>query len=334
MHLSTAIERFIDWKTSEGFSVGTIKNNRHYLYRIVEILGDIEVSEFDSREFDRVISQEFKRGLAPGTLNNLTCAVKVFTTWAHQRGVMQPTQWPAGGRRYRSDPPKERFMMSLSTFPRLLDAAVIPRDRALIALAIYTMARKMEICELRVKDVNLESGTVYVRIFKTQTDDRMPISKELDRELRRWFTAYQQECGPLDPEWYLIPARTPTVQTPPGLNSYSLVPTRLCSTPTQILYRSLDEIGIPRTRYQDGLHMLRRSSARVLYDELVAGGYDGAMRQVQTWLHHSSIQTTERYLGLTVDRDTRDKQVRGNLMFPSLGGVVELEAYRGDRNHS
>ena len=269
----------------------------------------------------------------------MTAAVRNFTKWAHQRGVMDRLQDPAAGRRHRPDPPKEnRMMLPVSTFPVLLDAAPIPRDRMLIAMAIFTMARKGEISALKVKDIDLEAGTVYMKVFKSNTEDRMPISSELDAELRRWLIAYAEECGPLDPEWLLIPARTPCrgKLDSSGKQSYALVPTRTISRPTTILYRTMDSLGIERTAYQDGMHMLRRSSARVLYNELVESGYDGAMRQVQTWLHHSSIQTTERYLGLTVDKDTRDKNVRGKPMFPSLAGtnVVGLDEHRGSRNAS
>jgi len=329
MLLSEAVDQFIQWRESEAYSKQTIDGNRKHLYRIIDIVGNVPIEQFDATAYDKVQATEAKRGLAPGTLNNIQSTVRAFTKWAHTRGIWQPFHTPVAGRRYRPDPPKEKRMLSLSQFPVLLDNTDNPRDRVLIALALFTMCRQSELLTLRIKDVDLESGTLYVRVHKSYTDDRMPISSELDEELRRWLTYYTEECGPLNPDWYLVPAREND-----GFTTRRLVPTRQISKSQPILQRSLKAMGITPKPYEDGMHLLRRSAARRLYDELVAMGYDGAMRQVQTWLHHSSVTITERYLGLTVDRDTRDKAVRGQAMFPSLkaDNVVELEVVRGSRN--
>jgi integrase len=329
MHLSQAVSQFIAWREAEGFSTRTAELNKAHLYRIIEIIGDIQVQDFNATAFDKVMSNESRRGLSPNSLNAIQSTTMAFTKWAHARDVMPPLVSPVSGRRYRKVPPKDKTMLALSQFPVILNAAPNPRDRILIAIALYTMARQSELVTLRIKDVDLESGYVYMRIHKANKDDKMPISAELDAELRTWFKIYAEECGPLQGDWYLIPARKKA-----SFDTMELCPKKMISKSQPIVQRALKNMGITPKYYQDGMHLLRRSSARRLYDELVSMGYDGAMRQVQTWLHHESVLTTEKYLGLTVDRDTRDKSVRGNPMFPSLkaDNVVELEAIRGARN--
>ena len=70
--------------------------------------------------------------------------------------------------------------------------------------------------------------------------------------------------------------------------------------------------------HQEGIHAIRRSAARGLFEELVLLGYDGALRIVQAMLHHASSAMTELYLGLSVDRKKRDDLLKGRFMYPSL----------------
>jgi len=326
MLLSEAITEFLDHRQAEGYRANTLKSNRQKLYRIYDIVGDIELDSFDATTYDKVQAIESRRGLSANTLNLFHDVMSVFIKWAHARGHMDTRVNPLAARRRRKDPPKEKLMMGPTQFAALLNAAEShdPRDRALIALAIYTMARQSELITLRVKDLNLDTGSLYVRVHKTAQDDIMPVSAELDAEMRKWLTHYTQEVGALDPNFLLIPARHST-----GWNKRTYSPTSPISSTVPIVQRAFKDIGIPRTRYQDGMHMIRRSSARALYNELVSRGYDGAMRQVQTWLHHSSIATTEKYLGISVDRNTRDREIRGLNMFPSMQDVDNVIQLKG-----
>ena len=83
-----------------------------------------------------------------------------------------------------------------------------------------------------------------------------------------------------------------------------------------------DEHGVTA---REGMHTLRRSGARALFNELVLEGYDGALRTVQSYLHHSSSTMTERYLGLAEDRHRRNKEFVGRNLYPSLAqGVIRI----------
>jgi integrase len=325
MMLSEAIQMFRVSRQADGYAANTVKNNHHLLTRVLSITGDIEVASMTASHVDVVMACETERGLAPGSLNEYVSTLSAFSKWCRAREYMRPEQNPVAGRRYRKDPPKQRDMIPLSLFPAVLDAAENPRDRYLMALGLYTMGRQSEVKALRVRDLDLQSGYLSVTVFKTKETDRIPISVELDRESRRWLTAYTREVGPLRPDHVLVPSYRSV-----GFQQWELCPTSVVSKPEDLVKRTLRRAGwVPQD--WTGMHLLRRSSARALFDELSAKGYDGALRQVQTWLHHSSSTMTERYLGLTVDREVRDKETRGLSMFPSLAdsGVVALHQVAG-----
>ena len=166
----------------------------------------------------------------------------------------------------------------------------------------------------------------------------MPVPGELDRELRRWLQAYQDDVrGPLEPDWFLVPAHgAPTPFWDPAVKRWTagyadrnLNPCRRVSGTSSRVQDALTRAGYPvRDDYGrsagEGVHTLRRSGARALFDRLAGEGYDGAIRTVQAMLHHESQQTTEGYLGLTMDVKRRNDLLRGRDMFPTPDGVTVL----------
>ena len=92
----------------------------------------------------------------------------------------------------------------------------------------------------------------------------------------------------------------------------------------------LDRAGYPIAK--EGGHTLRRSGARAYYDELCEDGYDGALRRVQSMLDHSTTIVTEGYLGLGLDKEARNKALKGQPMFrrhaAAAAAVTSLADYR------
>jgi integrase len=235
---------------------------------------------------------------------------------------MEPDNDPLLGLRYRKVPKDEAARLSINEFPLLLDSAENPRDRILVATGLYLFLRTSELESLRIRDVNLAEGTINTTIFKTGDFDVMPISSEYDKELRRWFTHYSQECGELDSNWYLIPTKNRGSRT--GKTLYN-PESKICHTERHV-ERSLNNMGWDTSQGRVGMHLLRRSGARAWFDELNNQTVDGALKIVQAHLHHKSVVMTERYLGLTADRIKRDRVLKGESMFPSLSGenVIQL----------
>jgi len=342
--LAEDVKDFLDNRLADGYSVATWKNNKHDLRVMQKAIGvNVKTQSLTASDMDKVFSTGALT-LSPQALNNIQSTMAAFFRWCRDRDRVPPNFNPLAGRRYRKIPKKQRPRVPVGQFPQLLNAAVNPRDRMVIACGLYLMLRQSEIRDLRVGDVSLESGQIQCRIFKTKDLDLMPISSELDRELRTWLTLYTEKCGPLKSDWYLCPSRRFTIEDmgPKGIQPNrmgQLMPTKPTNDVAAVVKRALAGIGwslrsSTGTAEHLGAHVLRRSAARAVFDELARDGYDGALRQVQSWLHHANSSMTEHYLGLEIDREVRNKRYSGGTLFPSLADerVVHLEVARGDRD--
>ena len=342
--LEKDVADFIESRRADGFAKATLKNYRGDLLKLQKTVGRRQTSQVTPSDLDRLFAQEGEK-IAPASLNNLQANLQAFFKWCRQRGRIPREYDPLEGRRFRKVIPTEKKRVPVSQFPALLEAAVNPRDRMIVALGLYLLLRQGEIGDLRIGDVDLDSGQITCRIFKTKDMDIMPISAELDEELRRWFRIYAENAGPLQHHWYLVPSRRFTHGDwgPGGVQPNrlgQLLPEKHANGIISAVQRALTGIGWSMRRADGkpenfGGHVLRRSAARAMFDELALEGYDGALRTVQAFLHHSSSQMTEKYLGLEVDRAIRDKKYTGKNMFPSLvaPNVVRLEVVNGEADH-
>jgi integrase len=244
---------------------------------------------------------------------------------------------------------KPRRRVATKDFARMLDAAEHPQGRIIVALGIYLLIRSSAIIHLDVQHVRLDEGWIDVFEEKTGTYDAMPISKGLDRELRRWLTWYAQDVaetkGPLQPHWPLVPARKQSTLWNDGTGKcggHPMIPLKGQMNPPrraqQIQHKVHDALrGIgwevePKDR--EGVHTLRRSGARALYEHLIRvenAARDDAIGTVQAMLHHKSRSQTEHYMGLEAEKEKRDVLLRGADMFGEdelVTNVVSLEAAR------
>lgn len=331
INLSDALEEYERYRISNHIAKATITNNRTTLKRFLSVTGNVWVHAIDDRHVTRFF-EELTKTKQPQSQRNDHVALAGFFAWCKHKRYLSEDVDPLWGRRKPPRNQKERQRIHVSKFPALLDAAEArtKRDRAGVAMLLYTLARDQEIANLRVRDVNLDTGEILMRIYKTGQEDRMPISAELDRELRSWLTHYSEQVGGLEPHYYLIPSRD--TQGVPGeggvykaVREVRLCPERKMSSMGRIASPALEAIGFA-TRDEwgkpmgEGAHTIRRSGARALFDSLVAEGYDGAMRVVQSMLHHKNMATTELYIGINADRRTRDDIIRGQVMYRALLG--------------
>ena len=325
MLLSKAAESYEKFRIVGGFANATIKNDQSTLRRLIRVVGDIDTKKITTQHIDRFFesfADNPRQRYEPGTINQHHGSLSAFLRWCRARGHMRPDIDPLAGRRYQPQPRKARARVAMADFPRLLDSADHPRDRMLLACGLYLLGRQSEIVNLRIRDVDFQSREIHMTIFKSKIYDQMPISQELHGEIVRWFEYYQEKCGPLQPDWYLVPALS---------NTYAglvLRPTRKMSKPEDNVKKALAAVGVQDRHL--GMHCLRRSAARALFDEMTARGYDGALRRVSAWLHHSSVTITEGYLGLDIDRAQRDNDSKGKPLFPSLvdENVIDLRSRR------
>jgi integrase len=251
--------------------------------------------------------------MAGSTYNVRAGSLGQFLEWSFRNGlvpgeVVQPTRARVKVRRVR------RLRLTVDQLGDLCEGAEDPYERVMCALAAYTGGRGGELLTLRVDDVDLDAGEIDWTRHKTGDDgDVLPVVSELADELRLWFKIYEDACGPLRPDWHLIPRRRSV--GPTGRIEY--VPTQGRTAGCYIivkkhLARVLDVD--PSELRGEGVHTVRRSIARALYEQLCAERHPDPIGVVQALLGHASRAMTERYIGVESGRRERDRALRGRSM--------------------
>jgi integrase len=333
--LSDALDDYLVYRRT-AFKRGTALASEQSLKQFLSVVGNIQTRTLAPRHAERFQSWLLTSGKKPNTVNGRMSQLSAFSKWlvAHR---LVPTNF-CGTVRIVPVPRRPRLRVAATDFQRLLDTANRPDRRLVIALGLFLFLRSGEIRTLRVGDVDLDAGILHVTVHKgTEQVDEMPICYELDQELRRWFVTYAADIRrPLHAADVLVPAqiRRPgwMGQTPDG----NYRPERMMLRPYDAVRATLAAAGYPvmedGKKAGEGVHTLRRSGARAMYDAMVDGrlgdsyARDDALRQVMTMLHHSSVTITEHYIGLERDRARRDQTIRGARMIPlPADNVISLK---------
>lgn len=322
--LSDAIEEFLLWRKN-AFSRGTLLASRQTLGQFLSLVGNIPMKNLEPRHAERFQAHLMGRGLKPNSVNSRMNQLSAFSRWAAANRYSDGHFM--GTTRNVRVPEKARMRVHESDFPTLLDHGDRPDRRMLVAMGLYLFLRGGEINTLRVGDVDLDNDTIDVRVHKTGLFDEMPICAELHLELQRWFAEYAKDIGrPLRATDYLIPAHVPVGPRDIPAETGRYNPEKRQLIPYQHVQNVLEKAGYPVRDAEgklagEGVHTLRRSGARALWDALVQGrtgtpaARDEATRIVQTMLHHKNMAQTEHYIGVEPDRLRRDQSIRGKWMF-------------------
>lgn len=329
--LNDVISQYMSYRRA-AYRANTVRSADTSMRQFLAVVGNIQTKNLTPRHAERFQSTMLQKGMKPSTVNARMCQVSAFSKWAVANRYL-PVHF-VGTVRTIPVPKRPRLRVPATDFMRLLDGADRPDQRITVALGLFLFLRGGEIRTLKIGDVDLDLGTVAVTVHKTNDWDEMPICQELDEELRRWFKAYAADIGrPLDNADYLVPAHKKF----PGWNGPSeegnYIPDRQVLRPFRHAKALLAKAGYPITDKDgkengEGVHTLRRSGARALYEALVEGrigdpaARDDALRQVMTALHHKSVAVTEGYIGLERDRQRRDQTMRGVRMLPQLAANV------------
>jgi len=153
-----------------------------------------------------------------------------------------------------------------------VDTPIGVRDRAMMEVLYSTGIRRMELCNLEIRHVDMRMQLVHVEQGKGKKDRFVPIG---ERALK-WVEKYLVEVRPL-----LCPAHNEPALF---LNKYGarLSENRLGTAVSEILRRSgVGKLG--------GCHLFRHAFATAL----LQNGCD--LRHIQEMLGHTSLETTQIY---------------------------------------
>lgn len=337
MRLAIATKDYEQHLTARRLKPTTIKNSRQVLNWALKEWGDILVSTIEPRHIDRLFAAN---NWAPRTQNLYLGQLRQFFQWARLHGYMardfDPTATWTMARTPRNE---EKTRIPVEMFGDLLDAAPHPRDRAIVALGLYTFARGSELSTLKVHDLDLGKGLLHLYRHKTMDEDSMPVSSELAEEMTRWLNWYRQDQGTLLGNWYLVPAKNPNIWSrdpETGRLVASSILSKVKPTveerkPYRAVQRAMRDLGLPI--HGEGVHTTRRSASRAYADALRSEGYDGALLRTASFLGHRSTKVTEHYIGWGMERDQRNQMVMGKPMFPGFTGGLKIVGDSDGRDH-
>ena len=163
----------------------TVSNDQALLRKFVREVGDRQVHLLNQTHVETWFARESERQMA-SSYNKVRTRVAGFIDFCQRRGWL--TQDLLGEIRPRKVVQRERLRLSANQLRRMIETAENPRDRAMIAIGCNTGLRSSDIVRLRIRDVDLDQGVLRVRVKKTGKVDELPITSDLDPELRAWLS--------------------------------------------------------------------------------------------------------------------------------------------------
>ena len=298
-------------RVPESTSRGLLENTTSRVLRVHD-LNQTTVETWFAREATRQAASSF---------NKVRMRVAGFLGFCQRRGWL--TQDLLAEVRPRRVVQRERLRLSAQELRRLYETAENPRDRAMLAIACNTGLRASDLVALRIGDVDLDQGLLRVHVQKTGRLDFLPITADLDSELRRWLTWYGVRRALQDSD-LLTPALAYRVRR--GEQYGDPEPDRPLAHPARVVHKGLARLGMETS--SEGFHTIRRSVGRLLFEQASDSGHDAALRITASLLGHQSTAATTRALpGAQLhDRVKRDALLKGQslLSVDAPGEVVPM----------
>lgn len=325
VYLSDAIDQFTQHSKAQGLAANTIKNRTVCLHHALACWGNIQVRAIEPRHVDLLFSS---KNWNAATRNNYLAQLRLFFKWCRNHRILGRDDDPTATWSKQREEKKEQIRVPQDRFGELLEATGTPLDRIIVSLGLFLFVRGSEITSMQVSDDRGEE--IRVVRHKTKKVDYLPVCSELRVELDRWKREYARLIGqPPQPDHYLVPRRMPPGVAGEFKNIQDFQPNVLAGVhpdrpflnPFHAVKRTLKTIGYEVKG--TGVHTLRRSGARAMFDNLRAEGNDGALLRVQSMLSHSDPKVTTRYIGLELEREHLKDMFAGKPMFKILSPASE-----------
>jgi integrase/recombinase XerC len=246
--------------------------------------GVAQVADLDIDQVRGYLASLFGRN-KPVTISRKLSSLRGFARFLVRRGVIQQdvVSLIATPRRPQALP----RVFSVDEVFRLIESPVVEgqvglRDRAILELLYATGVRVAELCALCLADLDLDLALVKVRSGKGNKDRLVPLGSAAIGATRQYLAARSQ-----------FRSLKGDVQDPAAL-FLNLRGQRLS---TRSVHRLVGRSSrAAQTKVQGSPHTLRHSCATHLLD----CGAD--LRTIQEILGHTSLQTTQRYTHVSIDR--------------------------------
>jgi integrase/recombinase XerD len=292
MSLHHALAAFLDWSAQMNISVQTTRTRAACLKRF--ILWCNERSLHQPQDITKPILERYRRHLYQHRKTNGE-PLSFNTQYAHLMPIKAFFKWLAKENYILYSPASELDLpqvpkrlpqhgLTLEEINALLNHTRVRgekgiRDRAIMETLYSSGLRRMELVNLRVRDVDVQHGTVFVNQGKGNKDRIVPIGARA----AAWVRKYRDEVRP-----------TLVLGEDNGIlfltdHGEAFINNRL----SDLIKRYLDAVGIDRI---GACHLFRHSMAT----HMLENGAD--IRYIQMMLGHANLSTTQIYTHVSIQK--------------------------------
>lgn len=288
--LDLVLASFVDYLLLErGTSENTCKAYRVDMKSWIDFCGDNRINPLDPKrkDFEKYMGSLRKSELSDSTAQRRIASLRTWVGFLTIEGyIKDDVALPALPSKTEKLPKLltegevERLMSTcISDITSFLDF----RDRTILELLYGCALRASELCNLSIKDVHFDQGTLTV-LGKGNKERIVPLAGSC----KRWLYKYISEVRPIRET----------------KENFIFISSRGTQFKREALWRMIQkrgkQAGISSTRLHP--HVLRHTVASLL----LRRGMD--LRTLQEFLGHRSIGTTEKYLHFDQElRDVYDK---------------------------
>lgn len=334
-YITDTIEPFTAYITGRGMAPGTVERHLSAVYgpRIgfLRTVQKVKGSRPTMGQIDNGCVDQFfaAHTHSAGYRTNKIESLRLFLRWAENRGLLRSgltADKLLEGYKGKRGQRQPKYYIPAEDFPALLAVAHSERDRAVLAVALYTLARQGEIAAVALKDLDLDRKIIKIYRQKRKRWTETAMAPEFYAELTQWLKVYADKQGYRDylsmmrehPHWLLVPAR----RTWYG-GGWEIHPETQISAMERIVKMALTDLGVTSTEEGlsvkhkgEGMHTIRRSGARALFSRLIQKvGYEGALTFVQALLDHETQEMTLKYIGMDWVKEQLNNWLLTNSMY-------------------
>ena len=277
--LKEGYDEFINFCKINNYSEYTIKHYK-YAYRtfrnvLLNVLGIHSVSEINLSVVNKIILNWRNNGIENVTLNSYVTDLRRFINFWIEQGYIIPFKIPSPKiTKTRKDTYSEEELQKLLKKPNLKKCSFNEYTTYIIEnILVSTGLRATSLINIKVCDVDLAQGIIYVRKTKNRQLLSVPISRQLISLLKEYIRVREPKD---DKDWLICNAYGDKLQR-------------------DILYRHIARYNKSRGVNSVGVHKFRHTFAK---QWVISGGSIVTLSKI---LGHSNIGITDNYINMLVD---------------------------------
>jgi len=183
-NIGNYITKFLEYRTSNGFTVKTIEGNRRYLLRFLEFLNKNKVSKLSDIKSSHIIDYINSLGFyTKSTVHCMLTILRIFLKYLkeYHSAVDLSNLVPKSNYKAEAHLPTTYEKHEIENMMQAVDRGSPKgkRDIAMILLAVRLGLRASDICSLKFENILWKTNTINLIQHKTKKRIELPILDEI-----------------------------------------------------------------------------------------------------------------------------------------------------------